>query len=164
MEKLVIGLFQILEFRPIPVPIHPAPFHFIVPTPQRQAGAMAQAADILDHLHVNIFKEIRVIQRVNTAGKDKLLPDQDAIAIAQIVKTLILIKSAAPDTQHVLVGLGRRADQSFQIFVRDAGGERIGRDPVGAFGKDGNAVDDKNKGASPFILLLAQFNGPQPNW
>ena len=68
---------------------------------------MAQAADILDHFHADIFEEFRVVQRIDAAREDELLPDQDAIAIAEIVKAFFFIKTTAPDAQHILVRLSR---------------------------------------------------------
>src|SRR5450759_836665 len=123
---------------------------------------MTQAADILDHLCTDVFQEVGGIQRVNTAREDELLPDQDAITIAEIVKALIFIESTAPDAQHVLVRLGCRTDQPFQLFASYPGGEGVSRSPVGALDKDRDTVDYKDKGASPLVFLLAQFNRTQP--
>ena len=75
---------------------------------------MAQAADVLNHFDVHIFKKAGIIQRVDAAGEDKILPDQDAVAVAQVVKALFFVEAAAPDPQHVLVRLGCSTDQPFQ--------------------------------------------------
>ncbi len=158
MKKLVVGGSQTLQFRVFPIPIHPTPLHLVVAAPQRKAGAVAQAADIFNHFHVDIFQKFLRVQRIDTARENKLLPNQNAVAVAKIVKTFFLIKAAAPNAQHILVRLNRRANETFEIFIRNSRGEGIGGNPIGAFGKNLYPVDDKREGASPFIGLLAQFN------
>ena len=120
---------------------------------------MTQAADVLNHFQTHVFYKFRVIQWVYRTGEYKILPDQDAVTIAQIVKTLLLVETATPNAQHVLVRLCCITNESFQISIRDSGRERIRRDPIGAFGENGYPVDHEGEGTSPFICLLAQFDG-----
>ena len=161
VEEAVISGLQILVLRPFPAPIHPAPFHLVVAAPERQAGAVAQAPDVLHRLDADVLQELRVVQRVDAARVDELLPDQDPVAVAQIVEALLLVETAAPDAQHVLVRLGRRADQALQGLVGDPGGEGVGRDPVRALGEDRHAVDHKDERAPPCVRLLPQLNRAQ---
>ena len=122
---------------------------------------MPQAPDVFDHFDADVLDKVGIVERVNAARKDKILPDQDAIAVAKIVKALILVKAAAPHAQHVLVRLGCRTDQVLQGSLGQARGEGIGRNPVGAFGKEGLAVDHKSERAPPFVWLLPQLNRAQ---
>ena len=114
MEHAVVAGLQALVgrvIRVVPLPVHPALLHLVVAAPQRQAGAVAQAAHILDRLHAHILGE-GIVLRVDAAGKDEVLPDQDAVAVAQVVEALLLVEPAAPDPQHVHVGRRRIADQA----------------------------------------------------
>src|SRR5664280_1858055 len=61
MKKLAICCLQTLEFGNIPVPVDPTPFHFIIAAPQRKAGAMSQAADIINYFQVDILEESGII-------------------------------------------------------------------------------------------------------
>jgi hypothetical protein len=59
------------------------------------------------------------------------------------------------------VRLGCRTDQPLQGGLGQARGERIGRNPVGTFGKERPAVDHKGKGAPPGVRLLPQLDRAQ---
>ena len=86
MEKLIVRGFHILEFVAVPPPIYPSPFHLVVAAPEREAGPMAQAPDVLNHLCTDILKKLGIAKRVDTARKDELLPDEQAVAVAEVVK------------------------------------------------------------------------------
>ncbi len=81
---------------------------------------MAQSAHILHNLNTHVFQEFRIVQRINAARKDEILPDQDAVPVAQIVESLFLIEATAPNAQHVLVRLGSRANERLQGVIGDA--------------------------------------------
>ena len=114
-----------------------------------------------DGLDADVLDEGRVIQRVDAAREDELLPDEDAVAVAQIVEAFLFVQAAAPDAQHVLVRFDGRADQALEVRVADARREGIGRDPVRALGEDRHAVDDELPRLAPLIRLLAQLDGAQ---
>ena len=101
---------------------------------------MPQAPHVLHRLHSHVLGK-GILFRINTAGEDKILPDQDAIPVAQIVEAFFLIESTAPHPQHIHMGRGRIRDQAFHICIADAGRKGIGRDPVRPFDKDRHAVD-----------------------
>ena len=71
--------------------------------------------DVLDEFGFDIFDELRHVQRICGAGKTAILPDQNAILVAKIVKIFAFIKTAAPDPDHIHVGLGATSDEMFQL-------------------------------------------------
>ena len=89
------------------------------------------------------------------------MPDENPVAVAKVIKTFFFVETASPHTQHVLVSLRRGTDQFFQLCIGNAGRERIRWNPVGAFGENGQPVDDKREGTSPLVFLLAQFERAQ---
>ncbi len=91
---------------------------------------MAQPADVLEHFLLQVGDKIRAIERVDAAGKDKVLPDENAVAVAEVVEAFLLVEAAAPDTQHVLMRQRGIADQLFEESVGKLRGEGMGRDPV----------------------------------
>ena len=52
---------------------------------------MAQAAHIFHHFYANILHKIGILQRINAASEGEILPDEDSVSVAQIVKTLTLV-------------------------------------------------------------------------
>ncbi len=123
---------------------------------------LSQAAYILNRLHAHVFSKSRIF-RVHAAGEDEILPDQDAIAVAQVVETILLVEPAAPDPQHVHMGRSRVPDQALQVGIADAGGERIGRDPVCTLDEDWDAVDDEGERLAPLVRFTTQLQGAQPD-
>ena len=49
---------------------------------------MAQAAHILDRFDADIFDKVSICG-VNAAGKHEILPDQNAVAVAQVIKHIL---------------------------------------------------------------------------
>ena len=121
---------------------------------------MAQTAHVFNRLDAHVLEEVRVC-RINAAGEHEILPDQDAVAVTQIVERVFGVIAAAPDAQHVHVGVGGALDQPLQVAFSDARGKRIGGDPVGALGEQAHAVDVKRKFLAPRVGLLAQLDRAQ---
>ena len=117
---------------------------------------MPQAANGVDGFEAGIFEECRFIEGVGGTGIHEIVPDQDAVAVAGIEEGLVLVIPAAPDAQHVHVGLGAVMDPALVALGGQAGGEGVGGDPVGSFGKQWHAVDLKGEGFAPCIGVLAQ--------
>ncbi len=122
---------------------------------------MAQPADVLHRFHAHVLQEFRVVERVDAAREDEVLPDQDAVPVAQVVEPLVLVEPAAPHPQHVLVRLRCGADQAFQVGFGQAGGERIGRDPVRPLGEERPPVHHERERPAPLVRLLPQFDRAQ---
>ena len=163
MEHAVVAVLEALVERVVgfvPAPIAPALFHFVVAAPQRQAGVVAQAAHIFDRFDADILEKVGV-GRVNAAGEHEILPEQDAVAVAQIVEHILGVVTAAPDAQHVHVGIDGALQQTIQHRLGDARRERVGRNPVRALGEQAHAVDVEGEFLAPLIGFLAQFDGAQ---
>ena len=149
----------------LPTPAHkfvvlrPGHVDFVVATPQRNAGVIAQAFDVVHRLLFHIAQEFWVTG-VHATGKHEVLPNQHACFVAQIVKDVVFIKTAAPDAQHVHVGVYGGADEVPVFFGPHAGDEHVVGDVIGAFGKNGLAVEFKIKRTAFFIGGLDNFDGP----
>ena len=83
---------------------------------------MAQAAHVLERFDAHILFESGIF-RVNPAGENKILPDENAVAVAQVIKAFFLVEPAAPDAQHVHMGGRGVPQQLLHIGVADAGGK-----------------------------------------
>ena len=93
------------------------------------------------------------------AGEHHVLPDQQAHLVAELVEGVELVEAAAPHADHVHVGGDRFAEQAGDALARDARGQGIGGDPVGALAEDGDAVDlEGHRGAGRVRLI----DEPQP--
>ena len=120
MEHAVVAILETLVERVIgfvPTPIAPALFHFVVAAPQRQRGVVAQAAHIFNRLDADVLEEV-CIGGVDAAGEHEILPDQNAVAVAQVVEHILRVVAAAPDAQHVHVGIDGALEQTFQHTTR----------------------------------------------
>ena len=63
---------------------------------------------------VNVNGTINVL---NAARKNEILPNENTVTIAQIIKSVFFKETAAPYTQHILMRFGSRADQTIKIFI-----------------------------------------------
>src|SRR5260221_11563781 len=98
-----------------------------------------------------------MITRIHAASEHKNLPDENSHLIAKIIEVVTLVDAAAPDAQHVHIGVAHGLKQ-FAVFVLgDAAGKAVGRDPVAAFGKDRHAINHKGKALPGLVALLPEF-------
>ena len=123
---------------------------------------MPQSAHIFHSLHPHVFGK-NIIFRVNAAGEDKVLPDQDAIPVAQIVEALFLVEPATPHAQHIHMGFRCIRDQTFHLGVTDAGRQGISRDPVRTFDEQLHPVDHESEGFAPLVRFTPQLDRAQPH-
>ena len=67
-----------------------------------------------------------------------------------------------PQTRNMFMFASRaELDQLPVLFLGDPRGKTVGRNPVGALGKDRNTIDHKSETLAGFIRLLAEFQGTQ---
>ena len=103
--------FEFLTITPVP----PAGFYFIISAPDHNAGMIAQALDLVDRFLPDVFLE-GYVTRNHVAAEHEFLPNHDAELVADVVKIVRLVISAAPLTNHVHVrvagGLQNVADES----------------------------------------------------
>ena len=131
---------------------------FVAATPEDDASVVAQIADDGPCFLVD---QGQIIRRAWKAGQEgasqgKFLPDQNAQAVAQIVKGLLLAEATSPDPEQVHVGLAGQRQQGEIVGLGDAAGKDVGRHPVGATGIDPVAVDAQGPAVE---FDLAQANG-----
>ena len=87
---------------------------------------MTQTADILDGFDADILGK-GVIFGIDPAGEDEILPDENAVAVAQVVEAILLVEPAAPHAQHVHVRRGGVTDQpSIRSSLMRVGKESAG--------------------------------------
>jgi hypothetical protein len=112
----------------------------VVAAPEREAGAVAQPAHGGLGLGAHAVAELRV-GRVHAAGEHEVLPDQHAELVAGVVEGLVLVHAAAPDAQHVHVGVDGLDDALAQALRAHAIQQQVLGNPVGAAGEELAAID-----------------------
>src|SRR3977135_1016977 len=83
-----------LELQPV-TPEFPSPFNLVIAAPQRNAGMIAQALHLLDHLLPHTFLK-GGISRDHGSAEHEILPDHDAQFIADVIEVVRLVVAAPP--------------------------------------------------------------------
>ncbi|MNJ48494.1 hypothetical protein D3C77_436890 [compost metagenome] len=83
-----------------------------------------------------------------------ILPDNEAMAIAQVVEIIVSVIAAAPYSDAVVVGFHTALNQLLHPLGASSTEHIVLRYKVGAHGKDALPVDFKCKRFSPLVLLL----------
>ena len=109
--------------------------------PQHHTGVVAQALDRAGDL-ARAGGERRIVRffRLRLA-QHHVLPHADPILVAQIVKRLVLIDAAAPDTQTIHIGNGRSLNKARILHAREARDIEVGRHPARALQEHRLPVD-----------------------
>src|SRR5262245_54282787 len=96
---------------------------------------------------------------IGGAGEEKILPHQNPLLIADIVKLVRFVNPAAPDAQHVHVGIQSRLNTLLVTLAR-AGAieEAIVGDPIEAFAEDRLAIDLQRKSAADVVGMGVEFD------
>ena len=102
---------------------------FVVPAPQRDRRMVAEPAQLMGKLHLH-FREESVVRRIDGAREHMIVPDEKPEFIADIVEAVLLVLSAAPETDHVHVGHRRAFEKIAVAFRRLTHLERIAGNPV----------------------------------
>ena len=121
---------------------------------------VAEALDVVLQLGSQQLEE-PLRARVDGAAEHQILPDQDALAVAQLVEDLALVLAAAPDAQHVHVRAHRRADEVLVALRRLAGHQRVARYPVGSLAEDVGAIDADDEGLAVVVAFADDLHGTQ---
>ena len=100
----------------------------------------SQPDDVLDRFIPHIVEEF-LTARVHGTGKHEILPYQDAVFIAEVVKEVVLIDTASPHAQHVHVGILYIADKRPIGGILHPGQKVVLGDVVGALDKYRHAID-----------------------
>ena len=94
--------------------------------------------------------------RINGTCHHEILPDHDAVAVAEIKEFVGFINSAAPAADHVALKFIEELQHLIDsVFI--AGVKRIERDMVAAFDPDRDSVDFDAEFALPAEIELRSF-------
>ena len=133
----IFRILRLVSF--LPTPVEPGVITFVISAPEGDTGMVSESLYIVNSFLTDIFQKFP-FSRIKTACKHEILPDKDAVAVAEFIEQVILINAAAPDAKHVHVDIGGVKDCLFVLFRCDAWQEVVLRNVVGTFGKDGDTV------------------------
>ncbi|MNU70263.1 hypothetical protein D3C71_596650 [compost metagenome] len=133
---------------------------FVIAAPEDDRGMGDQAFGLVLDLLFDIFEKIRR-RGIDVAGELKILPDHKAEPVAGVVKLLVLVKTAAPDADHVHVGVDGGLQQVLRLLRAGEREERVGGNPVGASAKNFMTVDAEGKTAAGLVLVGQEFDDAQ---
>ena len=145
---------------PVPESIGYKGFNLVVAAPQRQRGMMPQPADIVPELGADAVLKV-FAQIIGCTGKHKVLPDQQAQFIADIIKPVVRIITAAPDTNGIHVGCSRVFQQVPGPLRGNPWQQIVLRDIVCAHGKHIQAVHAVAEALAPAVLFPADCHRTQ---
>ena len=123
---------------------------------------MAQASHIIQCLLSDVFRE-RVRHIIYIAGVHQILPYDQSVFVAQIVKRIVRIIAAAPDTQAVEVRADAGSHEIFLPLFCDPRITAVFRNIISTLCKDLHAVYDKGKLLPPPVFLLTNRERPNPD-
>ena len=135
-------------------PSHPAELHFIVAAEKAQACVMADARQIVLQLRTDVLFKRR-IHPVYITGKHRILPDNQAKAVAGIIEPVVGIVAAAPYANRVEVGGGAILQQALRLLGRHSRDHAILGHIVRAHGKYLDSIDPETEFLAPFVLVAA---------
>ena len=134
----------------------------VVAAPEHDGRMMSQPPDdALDFL-ADVFEVRRHVEK-RPHGKHEVMPDHQAVLVAEIVEHIRLVQAAAPQPDHVEMGCGARAQEAAVMGFRQPLGQRVGRHPVGPLAEDPAAVHPEPERLSPVVALPLQIHGTQPD-
>src|SRR6185437_9637529 len=161
-RKLFANLREQIEIKPfapgfaddvfvvLPTPIAVGPDVFVAAVPDRQRWMMGQASDIVAGLGFDLVSQ--GFFGIHRAGEEKILPDEDAKFVADVVEIIRLKNAAAPNAEHVAAGVdGLLNALANARWLAGSVEEAVVGDPVETFAEDGFAVDFENKSAADVV-------------
>ena len=89
------------------------------------------------------------------------MPDEKALFVAEIVKFLLLVDAAAPETDHVHPSLSGGGKQVVVKRAISFGDEAVRGNPIGALGEDRLAVDDELERFTERVGMPVEHDRPQ---
>ena len=143
-----------------PSPFLVAPDVLVVAVPESQARVRHDPSYVVADFSFDLAPQ-RLLLGVRGAGKQEVLPDQDAALVAKFVEVVGLEVAATPDAQQVHVGEFRLVHSPCQAGAVDAGDEGVVRDPVRASDPYRFAVHDKSEGGTFSVWLKLHFDGAE---
>src|SRR5260370_24758683 len=117
---------------------------------------ISQPLDVINCFVPHVVKKL-LSTGVHAAGKHKVVPDENAHLVAELVEIVALVNASAPYAQHVHVRITNRLEQLTVFRSADASREAISWDPITTLRENGNTVDDECKTLTLRIRVLSQF-------
>ena len=134
----------------------------VVAAPERETGVVLETPDLGPNLRLDERQEVGR-RRIERAGEHEVLPDHQPQLVADLVEPVRLVAPAAPDPDHVHVGIGGGLQQVAHGLPGDPAGQRVGGNPVGPLGEDVAVVDAEAEAAARVVRLAHQFDAAQPD-
>ena len=136
--------------------------HLVVAAEQAQGGMVLESRQVIHSLAGKFLLHVLCEPDV-CAGHHKILPDQNALFVAEIIERILRVIAAAPDPQGVEIGGKCLIYQIFQPVLGDPGEQAVHGNKVCAHGEDFHTVDDEAEFAalSVGVLLRAHRQCPQ---
>ena len=101
----------------------------------------AQTFDLLLAFVQRVLHPVWLVLRNVAAGKHEVLPDQNALAVTEVIEQVSFVKSAAPDAQEIAVSVFCQRQQALVFFVADRAGKAVHRNPVAAPDENVRVID-----------------------
>ena len=117
---------------------------------------IADARNVIDDLRSHGLQKA-VICRVHRASEHEIMPQQDAVPVAEIIKLVVFIDPSSPHAQHVHVRLGCRADHKLAPLRRHAILEIILRNVIGSFHENRHAVQADEETRPKRVMVPHDF-------
>ena len=78
-------------------------FQLVVPAPAGQAGMVAQALGVVDHLVPDVLPKCLVPNGIRPTAEQHVLPDEEPQLVAEVVKHVVRKVAPAPHPEHIHV-------------------------------------------------------------
>ena len=139
-------------------------FNFIVAVPNGKARVAAQTFDVVFHFFLDVCEKFRVKERIRLAGKAKILPQQNAVAVTRGIERVAFIIAAAPNAQHIHVAELHGLQIIFETFLRISCHKAVRRNPVCTFNKQRHTVDKELEILTVLVTFAIERNRPQTDF
>jgi len=102
--------------------------------------------------------------RIKSAGEHEILPDEQTFGIAQFVERISLVLSAAPDSDHVHVGLRSAGEQIINVLIGLFFRHCIAGNPVSALAENIDIIDAENQRSADLVLFADEVEFSQTDF
>ena len=119
-----------------------------------------ESSDLVSQFLFYAFEE-PLRRWISRAGEHHIVEQQKAFLVTELVEFFPLIPSAAPDTEHIHVGVHCVLEYFVISFPCHSGRNGIKRNPVGALGENIPAVDGDGEFFSSHGRLVLYLQSPE---
>ena len=119
--------------------VSPSQSVFIIPTPQSDTGMIPDSNHIVNSLQTHVIQKL-LIPGIHRTGKHEILPYHDPVLITEFKKSIILVYSTTPYSDHIHVSI-RRIQHHFLVQIPGhTRQEHVVRDSISPLGKHGYTI------------------------